>query len=297
MITAAVPILAATTAPSVNFGAEALFEPAKSPPNWIIPFAVVDASGVPAVTADFTKAVVAISVLFVPGAAVGAVGVPVKAGEANGAAPVTSATGMLETEERVVSDPFVIYVFAKEVTPVPPFTIATVPVIFVAFPVMSPVTFEPATVTILASVTAPSAILPVDTAAAAILPSVTAAAPNLVSVTAPTPILASVTASFKILTVVIASFEIVGISESVDPAKSPANFNVPCSVNVALGTEAAVIAACTKAALAICCELSFEFEIVGTFGAPENSGEDKFAFSVNPLTRGAKAVPSKSPAI
>ena len=108
VITAPVPILAASTAPSVNFGAVASFEPAKSPPNWIIPFAVVDASGVPAETADFTKAVVAISVLFVPDAAVGAVGVPVKAGEAKGAAPATSATGMLETEERVVSDPLVI---------------------------------------------------------------------------------------------------------------------------------------------------------------------------------------------
>ena len=243
VVTAEVPIFEATTAPSVNFGAAAVVpSPAKSPPNWMIPFADVVASGVPAVTAAFTNAVVAISVLFVPGAAVGAVGVPVKAGEANGAAPVTSATGMLETDERVVSDPLVIYLFANEVTPVPPLAISTVPVTFAAFPVIFPLTFEPVTVTILASVTAPSAILPVVTAEAASLPSVTAAAPNLVSVTAPVPILLSSTAPAANLAVVIASLVMVGISESVEPAKSPANFKVPCSVKVAFGTDAAKIA-------------------------------------------------------
>ena len=103
-------------------------------------------------------------------------------------------------------------------------TIATVPVTFAAFPVISPVTFEPVTVTILASVTAPSAILPLVTAEAAILPSVTAAAPNLVSVTAPVPILPSSTAPEANLAVVIAPSFINGAAA--DPAgfsKSPPN--------------------------------------------------------------------------
>ena len=76
----------------------------------------------------------------------------------------------------------------------------------------------------------------------------------------------------------IALFEIVGISESFDPAKSPANFNVPWSVKVALGTEASNIAACTNAALAICNGLSLGLSIVGTVGLPRKEGEVKFAF-------------------
>jgi hypothetical protein len=61
------------------------FVPAKSPANCTLPVADVVASGAPADKLLVTKAVVAICVLLSPEVGVGAVGVPVKAGEANGA--------------------------------------------------------------------------------------------------------------------------------------------------------------------------------------------------------------------
>jgi hypothetical protein len=58
------------------------YVPVRSPP-------AVPVGGSDVGIADSTKAVVAIWVVLVPPDAVGAVGVPVRAGEASGAAPVT----------------------------------------------------------------------------------------------------------------------------------------------------------------------------------------------------------------
>ena len=62
---------------------------------------------------------------------VGKVGVPVKVGEASGAAPVTSATGIAGFA--VMADvPFPFTYPVKVVEPVPPFATAKVPETFVA---------------------------------------------------------------------------------------------------------------------------------------------------------------------
>jgi len=62
---------------------------------------------------------------------VGKVGVPVKVGEASGAAPVTSATGIAAFA--VIADvPFPFTYPVKVVEPDPPFATANVPVTFVA---------------------------------------------------------------------------------------------------------------------------------------------------------------------
>ena len=73
---------------------------------------------------------------------------------------------------------------AAGVAPVPPFAMATVPVTFAALPLMLPVTFEPATVTILASVTLASASLVVVTDWSDSLMFVTAASASLIVLTA-----------------------------------------------------------------------------------------------------------------
>ena len=59
--------------------------PPKSPANWTLPLAVVVASGAPAAKLVVTNSVVAICVVLVPNVAVGANGVPVNVGEAEGA--------------------------------------------------------------------------------------------------------------------------------------------------------------------------------------------------------------------
>jgi hypothetical protein len=84
--------------------------PLKSPANCMIPFADVDASdGAAVVTAEVTKAVVAICIVFVPSVAVGACGTPVNKGDAKGAPP--------KLDNAV----------AAEFAFVPPLAIATVP--------------------------------------------------------------------------------------------------------------------------------------------------------------------------
>ena len=75
--------------------------------------------------------------MFVFAAAVGAVGVPVSAGDAKGAAPDTSLTGIVELA--VIADvPFPFTYPVNVVAPVPPFAKATVPVTFEAVPVIFP---------------------------------------------------------------------------------------------------------------------------------------------------------------
>ena len=75
--------------------------PAKSPANLSFPFADALASMVPPAVASWTKAVVAnlvelsVEVCVLAVVPVGNDGVPVNVGEFNGAAPVTSATGIL----------------------------------------------------------------------------------------------------------------------------------------------------------------------------------------------------------
>ena len=74
---------------------------------------------------------VAICVELVFVAAVGALGVPVNVGETSGAAPVTSATGILAFA--VMADvPFPFTYPVKVVAPDPPFATAKVPETFVA---------------------------------------------------------------------------------------------------------------------------------------------------------------------
>ena len=89
------------------------------------------------VFAAVTKAVVANAVELLPDACVtpmvpvGKVGVPVNVGEASGAAPVTSATGIVELA--VIADvPFPFTYPVKVVAPDPPFATAKVPETFVA---------------------------------------------------------------------------------------------------------------------------------------------------------------------
>ena len=89
------------------------------------------------VLAAVTKAVVANAVVLLPDACVtpmvpvGKVGVPVKVGEARGAAPVTSATGIVGFA--VMADvPFPFTYPVSVVAPVPPFATAKVPETFVA---------------------------------------------------------------------------------------------------------------------------------------------------------------------
>ena len=80
--------------------------PAKSPANLSFPFADVLASMTPPAVASWTKAVVAnfvelsVEVCVLAVVPVGNEGVPVNAGEFNGAAPVTSATGMLALADK-----------------------------------------------------------------------------------------------------------------------------------------------------------------------------------------------------
>jgi len=68
--------------PPTLFTTGAVAIPPKSFDNCTLPFTVVDASGVAAVVAAVTNAVVASCVVLVPAAGVGAVGVPVNAGDA-----------------------------------------------------------------------------------------------------------------------------------------------------------------------------------------------------------------------
>ena len=63
------------------------------------------------------------------------VGVPVKFGEANGAAPTTSATGMVAAAV-MVAVPFPLTYPVRVVAPVPPLATATIPVTLAALPVV-----------------------------------------------------------------------------------------------------------------------------------------------------------------
>ena len=75
-------------------------DPPKSPANCSLPFVVTSASGVDKVpTSEETKAVVAICVLLVPVTAVGAVGVPVKDGDA-----IVARNNMLEVFVLILFD-------------------------------------------------------------------------------------------------------------------------------------------------------------------------------------------------
>ena len=92
--------------------------PPKSPDNCIIPFPDVDASvGAAAATAEVTKAVDAICIVFVPALAVGACGTPVNKGDTKGAPP--------KLDNAV----------AAELAPVPPLATAIVPDILPEFTV------------------------------------------------------------------------------------------------------------------------------------------------------------------
>ena len=102
----------------------------------------------------------------------GAAGVPVKVGDDNGAAPVTSATGILALAVKaVVPDPFTYPV--NVVAPVPPLATGNIPVIFVAD-----------TVAIFASVTFASNIFEVVIFPSAIFEVVIFASKTLLVVTA-----------------------------------------------------------------------------------------------------------------
>ena len=81
VVTALFAILELSITPGATKGKSAV--PVRSPANFILPFVVVVASGVNELA--ITNAVVAICVVFVANGAVGAVGTPVKLGEANGA--------------------------------------------------------------------------------------------------------------------------------------------------------------------------------------------------------------------
>ena len=109
--------------------------PLKSPANCMSPFADVDASdGAAVATAELTKAVVAICIVFVPAVAVGACGTPVNKGDAKGAAPVTSATGILALAVIAVVPVPLMYPVSV-LAPVPPLATAIVPEILPAFTV------------------------------------------------------------------------------------------------------------------------------------------------------------------
>lgn len=170
--------------------------PPKSPANLSFPLIVVLASMVPAAVASWTKAVVAnlvelsVEVCVLAVVAVGNEGVPVNAGEFKGAAPVTSASGMLALAD-MADVPVPLIYPVNVLAPVPPFKTATIPLTFAAFPAIFPVTLLPATPTILTSVTEASAKSTV-----AILPS-------------------------RILAEFMAPVAMAG--EAADPAKSPAS--------------------------------------------------------------------------
>ena len=113
--------------------------PPKSPVNWSFPFTVAVASGVAAaVIADCTKAVLAIWLVLVPLAAVGTVGIPVSAGEANGALVSKAVWVAVEIglfASLVLSTllrPKFVLAPETEEAPVPPLAIATIPDTFSA---------------------------------------------------------------------------------------------------------------------------------------------------------------------
>ena len=81
VIAASAEIFELSIAPAATKGKSAV--PVKSPANLILPLVVVVASGVNEFS--ITNAVVAICVVLVANAAVGALGIPVKLGEAKGA--------------------------------------------------------------------------------------------------------------------------------------------------------------------------------------------------------------------
>ena len=89
--------------------------------------------------------------------------------------------------------PRLVLAAAAVVAPVPPLATATVPVTLAALPAMLPVTLEPATVTIFASVTEASASLDVVTFASAIFAVVTLASTSFPVVTLRSASLAEVT--------------------------------------------------------------------------------------------------------
>ncbi len=96
--------------PPIVFTVGDVAVPLKSPANCMIPFEDVDASvGAAVATAEVTKAVVAICIVFVPAVAVGACGTPVNKGDTKGAPP--------KLDNAV----------AAEFAFVPPLAIATVP--------------------------------------------------------------------------------------------------------------------------------------------------------------------------
>ena len=148
-------------------------------------------------------------------------------------------------------------------TPVPPLTPKIMPVTFDALPLIFPVTFEPDTAVIFASVTEAS-----DKSDVAIVPS---------------KIFALVTASAANLAVLIAELLITGAAAVVPaPPKSPANCTFPLTFTVASGAPADTLLV-TNSVVASLVELSFANWVipvvpVGKLGVPVKVGEAKGAF-------------------
>ena len=158
--------------------------PPKSPANLILPFAVVVASGIAfcivdaSLTTFLTKAVVATAVLLSVEVIVPAVTLlpkvtePVKVGDAIGAFKANAATVALEitlSKSAVFStfdNPKLALALVALTAPVPPFTIATIPLTFVAVPLNVPA--NNVEVTLLA-VISPAPKLPVPSLATTVL--------------------------------------------------------------------------------------------------------------------------------